>query len=248
MADTVEPTLSEDGHETHPAFGMIAVHRGQVSPPGSVLFDSELRHGNVIALSIARGRRKRDLNRDWLYRDKELLELEFSEAQWASLVSAVGQGSGVPCTIRQVGYERQPNIPYAPRLKQSVDETTRVAERMYQEVREAFRVAEEKPTKANLRALGLAIGHVGPNVRFAAESLIEHVETTVTKARADIEATVAQHAERLGIDAAGYTAPLALGPGTDDEDEEGDPEDGPLCGFCGVRRPRPGFTACDVCA
>lgn len=31
-------------------------------------------------------------------------------------------------------------------------------------------------------------------------------------------------------------------------DEVDDGDSGPICGLCGMRRPRPGFTACDVCA
>lgn len=217
--DEVEPTLDEYGHETHPAFATIGVTRGSVSPPGASLFDSEILHQNVMTLRISTATRKRDLHRDWVHSDKVLVEVAMSEAQWASFVSSVGLGNGVSCTL---SYTKEdgllPGLPYSPRMQQQVDETRNAAVAAYAKVMEAFAKVQEKPTKGNLRDLEIALSHVGPNVAFATKMLAEHVETTVQKARADIEAMVAQHAATLGIEAPSYTAPLEI-TGGDDEQE-----------------------------
>lgn len=192
----------DGARETHPAFGMARVNRHSVTP-GAVLYDSEIRHVSTVVLTISRGERERHLNRDWLYGAKELIEIEMSEAQWGALVSSFGQGSGVPVTIRRTETEpRVPELPFEPRLALSTEETRNAAVKAVEEIKERADVVAEKPSKANIRALLLAIERVGPNVEYASKTLTEHVENVVTKAKHDIEAMVSRHAEVAGITSA----------------------------------------------
>lgn len=202
--------------EKHPAFGLVKASRVS-STPGAVLFDSEIRHREYVVLSVKRASRTRDLNRDWIHDDgrADLISIALSEAQWASLVSSFGS-SGVPCTIQATETDHQvPGLPFAPRLEQSVAEVTDAADKTYARVKEALAAVEEKPTKANIRNLRLAVDHVGANLEFAAESLTQHVENVVQKARFDIEAMVSAHAESLGLTSADMPT-LALTAGEDE--------------------------------
>jgi hypothetical protein len=214
---TQEPTLNEYGDEVHPAFGNINMNRSQVTP-GASLFDSEIRHRNVVTMRIQGASRKRSLNRDWIHpSSRPIIEVHMSEAQWASMVSSFHDGSGTSCTITYTREDGQiPDIPFAPRMEQSMTEVKEAAHRQYEEALEALRAVEEKPTKANVRSLRIALENAASNVSYTAETMTEHAENVVQKARADIEAMVTAHAEHLGLNAADTVAALALGSGEED--------------------------------
>ena len=202
-----EPTLNQHGDETHPAFGMISAAR-MTSTPGAVLFDSDIKHGNTVRITVNRATRKRDLNHDWIHAsNRDLIEVELSEAQWASFVSSMNT-SGVPCTIRRTETDWQiPGLEYDPRLAHSMGEVKTAAAKAFGKIREARdayeqALAEKAPAKERnqkLRDLHYAIENSGANMHFAAKTLVEHTENVVQKARADIEAMVATEAQRLGL-------------------------------------------------
>jgi hypothetical protein len=211
-----QPTVLDSGlrgavRETHPAFGKAILNKHRHTP-GAVLFDSEIRHPQTVVLTIEGATRERDLNRDWIHADsRPIVEIEMSMAQWADLISSFGNGGGVPVTIRRTQNEVfVPELPYAPRLAQSQAEVEGAADRMFEEVKAKLAAVEEKPTKANIRALRIALDNATPNVGFAAESLTEHVEKVVTKARADIEAMVTLASEHAGLEA-GDRPRIAIG-------------------------------------
>lgn len=84
--------------ESHPAFGMIAASR--VSGGEKALFDSDIQHHHRVVVRINTATRTRRLNHDDIFGDSTpFIEVEMSEAQWASFVSSMNS-SGVPCTIR----------------------------------------------------------------------------------------------------------------------------------------------------
>src|SRR5205085_12031249 len=95
--EIVEPTVGEDGEETHPAWALIGASRVQSGPPGATLFDSELRHQHYVTITLRQASRKRNLNRDWLHAESRLpiIEVAVSEAQWAQFVTSMNQGDGV---------------------------------------------------------------------------------------------------------------------------------------------------------
>ncbi|HEX7088665.1 MAG TPA: hypothetical protein VF192_00920 [Longimicrobiales bacterium] len=203
MARTNEqPTFDEHGYETHPAWGLIGAYRVQNGLPGAVLFDSDIRHGNTVRIRLSQAVRQRDLHRDWHGTTGRagIVEVEMSEAQWASFVSSMNVGDGVPCTLRRREGEEMPGVPYEPRLQESMAEVRSVAEEATEEVAKAFAAYREKKTAANLRTLQYAIENMPSNVTFAAKSLNEHAENVVQKARADIEAMVVAKAHQLGLE------------------------------------------------
>ena len=198
----VAPTTDERGDEVHPAFALIGAARVS-SNPGASLFDSDIRHGHYVVVTLRRAARRRSLNRDWVTGagQDELFEIAMSEAQWASFVSTMNVSDGVPCTLRRVGDELLvPGIPHEPRLGESMKEVRDAGEKALARIREAFAEVEAKPNKGNIRALRAAIENAPRNMEFAAESLAEHAENVVQKARVDVESFVLSKAEQLGID------------------------------------------------
>ena len=208
MHKPTPPTLNEHGDETHPAFGAITAHR-VTSNPGVVLFDSEITHRQFIRVTISGMKRQRDLNRDWLFEDsKPYIEVDMSEAQWASFVSSMNT-TAVPCTVRRTESEWDvPGLEFAPRLALSAQETVTAAEKAFARIKEAVDALDvalsqkstAKEKREALRQVRLAVEGAPHNVKFASDSLTEHVENVVQKARADVEGMVVAHAKQLGID------------------------------------------------
>ena len=186
--------------ESHPSWGLVSAHRVQ-STPGSILFDSDIRHGHFIRLEVKRATRDRDLHRDWIHHSGQpLIEIDMSEAQWAAMTSSMNT-TGVPCTIRATETNQNVDgLAYEPRLQVSIAEVRQQALKIQARLDAAVKAVEEKPTKANIRSLRLAMESVTSNMDFAAKSLSEHAENVVQKARNDIEAMVTQKAVQLGVD------------------------------------------------
>lgn len=199
--DIQPPTTNGRGDQTHPGWGLIGASRVS-STPGAVLFDSDVRHQHYIVVRVKTATRSRDLNRDWIYPGDEFLDVAMSEAQWASFVSSMNSGNGVPCTITRREDDYQvPGFPYEPRLAESMKEVRTAADQVTEKITEAFAAYEAHKTVGNLRTLKSAIANAGANVEFAAKSLNEHAENVVQRARADIEAMVVAKATQLGIEA-----------------------------------------------
>lgn len=198
--ETEKPTVTERGEEAHPAWGLIGASRVSSSPPGAALFDSDIRHQHFVVVRLSRATRKRDLGHDFKHGNEQIVEVAMSEAQWASFVSTMNVGQGVPCTIERVGIEDMPGVEYEPRLALSMDEVDNAAHKAMEEIQAAFDAYEANKTKANRNRLKYAIQNAPANMGFAAKTLNEHAENVVQRARADIEAIVTSKAEQLGIE------------------------------------------------
>jgi hypothetical protein len=201
--EVVQPTLDEHGAEMHPAWGLIGASRVSCSP-GSTLFDSDIQHQHTIVVKLSLARRRRDLHHDHLMADGKMsshvVEVEMSFAQWASFVSSMNAGDGVPCTIRRREGEAVPEVPYEPRLAETLNEVRGKAEAAQAAIAEAFAAYKAHKTAGNLRTLESAIRNMPANMEFAAESLSEHAENVTQKMRADVEAFVTDAAQRVGLE------------------------------------------------
>lgn len=204
--ETVPVTQNKYGDDIHPAFGQAQVSRYS-NTPGAVLFDSDIRHGHTVVLSITKATRKRDLSRDWIHGGtREVAQIEMSEAQWASLVSSMGS-SGVPVTIRSTETDHMvPGLPYDPRLAHSMQEVREAADRTFKGIQEAVAAYEAldpkagvKERRAAFKAIQSATQHAQSNIAFTSKSLVEHAENVVQRSRADIEAMAIQAAEEMGL-------------------------------------------------
>ena len=203
-----DPTVDERGDEHHPAFALIGAYRGSCGPPGASLFDSDIRHQHTVRIRIKAATRKRDLNHDWIHGGTQYIEVELSESQWASFVANMNSGDGNPCTLTSMGYESVPDIPFAPRLQESLGEVRGEAERIWDKIktaRDAYEAAVKNKVPAKernelWRALYYSIENAGSSVEFVGKSLQEHAEKVVDNARADVEAFVITKARQLGYE------------------------------------------------
>lgn len=203
--ETAPVTQNKYGDDVHPAFGQAQVSRYS-STPGAVLFDSDIRHGHSVVLTISTASRKRDLSRDWIHEGRQITQIEMSEAQWASLVSSMGS-SGVPVTIRSTETNYMvPGLPYDPRLAHSMKEVKEAADKTFGRIEAMMAAYDTLDSKATakekrqaLADLRTAVAHARANISFTSQSLVEHAENVVQRSRADIEAMAMQAAEEMGL-------------------------------------------------
>lgn len=204
-----------DAVERHESWITVRANRIQATP-GVSLFDSEIRHRQFIRVTVAEATRRRDLSHDWIYAERTLFEFSLSQAQWGAFVSSFGDGTGVPATLTfDHGRDDDPGVPaspYEPRTAEGIREVQRSGEEALNEVQVAFQAIQEafdrgagkKEMRELLHTLKIRMENGPKNMAFAAKSLTEHVENTVTKARADVEAMVLSALQQGGLE---------LGPG-----------------------------------
>jgi hypothetical protein len=191
--------------ETHPAFAVVSVTRSSGTP--RALFQSDLRHQETITLTVSEADRIRDLNHDRVHPTRELIEIEMSLAQWGSVVSSMGIGSGVPVTLRRrETLGRVASLPHLPRIRKNLDEVNGAVDKILERAMSSFTalteaIEEKKGVRAvreALRAHGFSLSHAKNNADFAVTSLAEAAEFVTSQARADIEAHVLAAMQQTG--------------------------------------------------
>jgi hypothetical protein len=205
----VAPHICEDksSHDeqrtTHSAFGQISASRTQGH---SVLYGSDFVHRNTIRLSISRSENIRSLNRDWQMPRRELIEIELSESQWASFVSSLNMGSGVSCTLLHVDGERMDQLPNPEdRKDQFAKELEKTAKTAIDGVKTALAgldaLALPKGKTEALRAsLVKMLQDVESNMPFIAKQFGEAMETTVERAKTEINGYAENMIIRHGLE------------------------------------------------
>jgi hypothetical protein len=184
--------------ETHPSYGFVQVSRCQGH---SSLFGSPFRHQNFMTLSIGRSTKHRSLGRDRHFGGihGELVEIALSEAQWAHMVSSVGMGGGVPCTLRYVGGKSMEDCPEqadVERFHEDIERDTKLAMKfMADAIGKMKALTEDKaPTKEKrrevLEALTSAQKQMIDSAPFVAKQLTEHMNEVVQAAKTEVESYV----------------------------------------------------------
>jgi hypothetical protein len=202
-----EPTVKEHSDEvvtTHPAFGQIGASR--VSGD-TYLYGSDFAHHHYVTISISRSELHRNLNRDWHFGRNELIEVALSEAQWATFVSSMNVGSGVPCTIQHVAHQMTPGLPapqkqvdkFAQEMKDTMAEMMANVETMRKEVKE-LGISQKKAAALDMN-LQVLHGRLESNYSWVAKQFDEHMETTVEKAKVEVNAYVINQVQRAGLQA-----------------------------------------------
>ncbi|NVL49870.1 hypothetical protein F2S72_08970 [Pseudomonas syringae pv. actinidiae] len=229
QAPTVE-TLDMGGpmereKSTHPAFGQISVIRSSVSGNGLELFGSDLNHRNVLTITLNTAHLDRQLNRDWIHGDRQVVSFHMSEAQWAGFVSSPG-GAGVPITFEtrapdNAGLEKMPRIESPETMTEQFDREIRErcesyvehAKQLTERIEQAL--ADGKANKGMLKELHdmsrkLSVGM--PNtMAFVQKQMTGAMEKLVTSGKIELEAYVNDMAMRTGIEALRNQSPTMIG-------------------------------------
>lgn len=221
---TIEPiTITEEPSNgtgtrhvhTHPAFGALRISRRSGS---ETLFNSDFRHQHYISITISRAKLFRDLSCDTIYtanRD-ELVEVNLSEAQFATAITSMNMGCGSPCTITRFNGEGIPAIDEPPsRRDQFTGELLGRLDRAKSIIGDAAAAVGQAglSKKKEAEVLGLlqrAIADIGSNLNFVAAMFDEHMEKTVEDARAEIAGTAMAAMNALAMSAVASSGGLSL--------------------------------------
>lgn len=214
-----EPTIKSSDREgekvySHPAYGQIVGHR--VSGR-QVLYGSDFQHNGYITITIRRSDMHRNLSTDWHYGRDELIEVMLSEAQWATFVSSLNMGMGVPCTINRLrsdvdgGLKRVPELPEpkdtAGQFKAEADEKLQVAIReleLLMKVLSGDDVVMSNKSRSTVKShVTRAITSLRLNLPFVADQFGRHMEKRFERAKIEVMAWMQNVVARAGITALG---------------------------------------------
>lgn len=209
-------TTKEDGPcseyvTRHPAYGQISASR--VSGYG-VLYDSEFKHQHYVTITIRRSEQHRSLSRDWHFGREELIEVALSEAQWASFVSSMNVGMGVPCTIQHVQRKQIPGLPDpVSKREQFLKEAEKTQEDGVNRLEAVARTISDlkisqKQKDELIKSINMAASSFGRSTDFVLSQFAEHMEATVEKAKIEVNAYATNVVQRMGLEALAGTNPL----------------------------------------
>ena len=205
--------ITHESVTTHPAFAQIRANRGSGS---SSLYGSGFPAQSSIRIEISRSELLRSLSNDQHSERESVVCVELSEAQWATFVSTLNNGSGVPCTMRSYrdrdGYHLVPGLPDPP------DVSRQFAEEMTETLHEIQAALGKLANDPRLPAwarkdIGIQAHRITGSTGFVAEQFAEHVEKTVADAKIEIHAYATGTLSRKGLDAiAAGAVPQLPGP------------------------------------
>lgn len=214
LAEETGGTFGE--RSKHPSFGMVGFSRASVGGSRRErLFGSSLaKHYNVIMLRVHQAFEEHHLSQDWRHaQGAPLIEVEMSEAQFASLLTTMNMGDGVPCTIRYVAPGGSGKVESAPDADVEVDKVRKGFEQNIKELVEDFETlkgrAKEilgtaKSSKAErdeiLKLIERAAQDLSSNFGFVIEQFNEATEKVITQAKAEVDAFVTNAAKVAGLD------------------------------------------------
>lgn len=200
-----------EGIETkHESFGMAGFSRSSIGGQGIPLFGSSILHNNVITFHVYRGAVTRRLEQDWYHADdrKAIVEVTMSQAQFAEMITSMNMGDGVPVTLSYVDGVRMPDCPYENKRMQSSNEFKQrmkdFGDRITSYRATMMKKVEELPKKDQdeiKNMIDSLAQEVRSNIPFYEDQFTRQMNKTVTEAKAEVEAFVANKIHSAGIEA-----------------------------------------------
>lgn len=211
-----EKSVNERGDTVsrHPAFGQVSITR--TSGAGH-LYGSDFNHQYAIRMVVSRSELHRSLSEDRHFGRDELLSLTMSEAQWATFVSAIGVGAGVPCTLGYI--QAEGGIPGIKKEERADDVFRREALASCEEAMNQIALLQEAINNTSLSGVKKKeLTSYSERIRSSLQSSLpfvlsqfnEHMEQTVEAARVEVNAYLQTTAARTGLQAIASGAQLAL--------------------------------------
>lgn len=203
--------------ETHPSYVLASFHR--ICGGLGRLFGSPLpNHNEAVQLSIRRCEVERKYATEFRFGRDEIIEVRFSAAQFAELLTTMNRGEGVPGTLTHLqGAGKIPGPPEnTPLNHQQVitdfkDKVQELSGKLHTSLNEVELLLEKKGAltkeeKTKVRsALVRACQDVDSNFPYLVEIFGEAAVDVVTAAKADIAAATTTMMARSGL--AGVKAP-----------------------------------------
>lgn len=205
---TEQPAPLGGHREDHPAYGMIGASRVQ-SNGNSYLTGSDFGHHGYVSIEIHRAHLHRSTANDHWFADGGVLKLSISEAQWASFVSTMNVGHGVPCTLEWT--EKDGRVPLIDPITNRREQlNTEVSDRLGVALSSLDELIAAAPNKKLRDMATKARMQLSSNIPFIAEQFDEHAEKTVERAKSEVEAFLTGAIQRAGIYALSGIQPISM--------------------------------------
>ena len=199
----------EEQRIEHESFGQISFTR--VSTSGKIgFYGSELKKGDYIQMEISNSKIDRTLSKDWFYDSNKLVKVRMTANQFSELITSLNRGSGIPCTIEQIGEKFYENLPNIENRKEFTSRVFR--ERMVEfsktlsekKQKAASLIAKKNLNKADQEELSGTLDWITreltSNIPFFNDCFQESMDKVVLEAKMEIESSIQSKIYNLGLD------------------------------------------------
>ena len=193
--NTKKNSTNDEVVEQHPSYGAITIGR-ITSSRAHPMYGSSVKHRDTIRLTIHHSECKRMLYGDWYSPKDTIVEVEVTQSQWAEMVSSVGLGAGVPCTIKWLnGRVEEP--PYRAKADLFQSEFQMLMDKAMSDAEAAVKKAEELLEKKALNKadrtellnlMRSACASVKDSAPFVSKQFAEQMERTATEVKGELDA------------------------------------------------------------
>lgn len=187
-----------ENKEKHPSYATLQFSR--VTSSGvKPLFGSSIKHRDTIVMRVRKASLCRHLNEDYIFGDKEIIEVEMSQSQFAEAITSMNMGSGIPVTLTYTQVEGViEDCPYFDKRMQFenefADKNKKQNELASSLIKETQKLFEEKKTfnksdKENIINMLYKLNQeIGSNTEFMYKQFNEQMDKTTLEAKGEIEA------------------------------------------------------------
>lgn len=202
LKDDVNATIIKE----HPSFGMIALSR-RSSSHGVPLFGSSIQNKETMTITLSSAEVDRHLNNEWYHSRKTLFEVEMSATQFAEFITTPNTGSGIPCTVRQVGMKSMPQPPYESRMdmfnQEFSSEMKNIATSLSSDDEVLKNILDKKSlTKGDREEIAKIFDNyknkVSSSLPFVAKQFSEQMDKTVLEAKGQVESFINRRLTEAG--------------------------------------------------
>jgi ElaB/YqjD/DUF883 family membrane-anchored ribosome-binding protein len=215
------PGRDRETKTTHPAFAQVYVGRRSGH---TALYGSGFIHNNHIVLTVAASELHRNLSRDWHFNRDQKIEIAMSEAQWATLVSSLNIGAGVPCTLQRFDGQAVPRLPlpknradqFSAEMRDDFEQALSSLDELLASI-DDMKVSKTKKEEIRAKAK-TARAKITDAAPFVASQFGEHMEEVVEAAKVEVHGYTQNLIARAGLHAmtSNVSEPLQLPGETDD--------------------------------
>ncbi len=193
-----DPLMGDDYN--HPSYGTISFNRTQGG--SNVLFGSSIKHNNSIMVRISHAERHLTNAAEYIFSRGTIVEAYMSPTQFADAITGSGSGGEAPITLQFT--EKDGKIPQPTFINKRLEFEKEFFDRakdIYDHMQETIEKAKDKKIPRWLvHDMEVSQGWLKSNIPYLAEQFAEQMEKTVTEAKAEVEAYVADTIQRTGLE------------------------------------------------
>lgn len=187
--------------------GMISWSKTSCSSPRA-MFGTEIKTDHPIKVSISHAVENRELNRNWYFPHKEIVEIEMSPVQWAEFLTS-GNTSGVPCTLKEIEGKRmsEPKFDnvfdvYNKEVEEHLNNTVNDVKKISETLNDL--IESKKISSKSAESLKLILDKVqmnlSSNMDYTKACFKDDMSNVVMKAKAEFNAYVESRIYEIGIE------------------------------------------------